>query len=183
MVPAARAGGTAHLRFPCPERHRACRGGVEGLSPLPSLGYAAGGKGLVMAFAFETLLVYQKAVAFTEAVGTQTHDFPRGCFFLPDPLDRAGTGEKGKFASAGFLSPASGNPRRSSGILRALERTVTRDGGISFGCANAAKRNRPRRVASVLSRRGGGPGPARMRQARRRQWNQGLRHGSSVRHG
>ena len=39
-----------------------------------------------MAFAFEKLLVYQKAVAFADAVCSLTRGFPRGCFFLADQL-------------------------------------------------------------------------------------------------
>ncbi len=42
-----------------------------------------------MAFAFEKLLVYQKAVAFADAVCTLTKAFPRGYFFLADQLNRA----------------------------------------------------------------------------------------------
>jgi four helix bundle protein len=43
-----------------------------------------------MAFAFEKLLVYQKSVAFAEAVCTATGRFPRGYYFLADQLNRAG---------------------------------------------------------------------------------------------
>ena len=42
-----------------------------------------------MAFAFGKLQVYQKAVAFADAVCTLTKGFPRGCFFLADQLNRA----------------------------------------------------------------------------------------------
>ena len=42
-----------------------------------------------MAFAFEKLLVYQKAVAFADAVCSLTKEFPRGYFFLADQLSRA----------------------------------------------------------------------------------------------
>jgi four helix bundle protein len=42
-----------------------------------------------MAFAFEKLLVYQKAIAFADAVCTVTRDLPRGYFFLGDQLSRA----------------------------------------------------------------------------------------------
>jgi four helix bundle protein len=42
-----------------------------------------------MAFAFEKLLVYQKAVAFADSVCTLTKEFPRGYFFLADQLNRA----------------------------------------------------------------------------------------------
>ncbi len=42
-----------------------------------------------MPFAFEKLVVYQKAVGFADAICTLTHDFPRGYFFLSDQLNRA----------------------------------------------------------------------------------------------
>ena len=42
-----------------------------------------------MAFAFEKLQVYQKAVAFADAVCSLTKVFPRGYFFLADQLNRA----------------------------------------------------------------------------------------------
>ena len=42
-----------------------------------------------MAFAFEKLLVYQKAMSFADAVGTITRGLPRGYFFLGDQLSRA----------------------------------------------------------------------------------------------
>ncbi len=42
-----------------------------------------------MAFAFEKLQVYQKAVAFADTVCTLTKDFPRGYFFLADQVNRA----------------------------------------------------------------------------------------------
>ena len=42
-----------------------------------------------MAFAFEKLLVYQKAVTFADAICTLTRDFRRGYFFLADQLNRA----------------------------------------------------------------------------------------------
>jgi four helix bundle protein len=42
-----------------------------------------------MAFAFEKLFVYQKAVAFADSACTLTKNFPRGYFFLADQLNRA----------------------------------------------------------------------------------------------
>lgn len=42
-----------------------------------------------MAFAFEKLVVYQKAVTFADAVCTLTKNFPRGYFFLADQMNRA----------------------------------------------------------------------------------------------
>ena len=42
-----------------------------------------------MSFAFEKLLVYQKAITFADAICTLTRDLPRGYFFLADQLNRA----------------------------------------------------------------------------------------------
>ncbi len=42
-----------------------------------------------MAFMFENLEVYQKAVDFADKVAGLTHDFPRGYGFLVDQLNRA----------------------------------------------------------------------------------------------
>ena len=42
-----------------------------------------------MAFAFEKLQVYQKAIAFADAICTITRELPRGYFFLGDQLSRA----------------------------------------------------------------------------------------------
>ncbi|MSR60678.1 MAG: four helix bundle protein [Planctomycetaceae bacterium] len=42
-----------------------------------------------MAFAFEKLLVYQKAMDFSDRVCQITQTFPRGFYFLVDQLNRA----------------------------------------------------------------------------------------------
>ena len=42
-----------------------------------------------MSFAFEKLLVYQKALAFADTVCSLTREFPRGYYFLADQLNRA----------------------------------------------------------------------------------------------
>lgn len=42
-----------------------------------------------MAFMFENLLVYQKAIDFAERIVTLTESFPRGYHFLADQLNRA----------------------------------------------------------------------------------------------
>jgi four helix bundle protein len=42
-----------------------------------------------MPFAFEKLLVYQKAISFADATCTLTRGFPRGFYFLVDQLNRA----------------------------------------------------------------------------------------------
>ena len=51
-----------------------------------------------MAFAFEKLIVYQKAVTFADAVCTLTKGFPRGYFFLADQLNRAALSIAGNIA-------------------------------------------------------------------------------------
>ena len=42
-----------------------------------------------MAFAFEKLIVYQKAMDFSDGICQQTQTFPRGVYFLIDQLNRA----------------------------------------------------------------------------------------------
>jgi four helix bundle protein len=42
-----------------------------------------------MPFLFEKLAVYQKALALAERVSSLTSDFPRGCWYLADQLNRA----------------------------------------------------------------------------------------------
>ena len=42
-----------------------------------------------MAFMFENLDVYQKAVDFVDGACALTESFPRGCYFLSDQLNRA----------------------------------------------------------------------------------------------
>jgi hypothetical protein len=41
-----------------------------------------------MAFRFENLQVYQKAVNFAEHIASLTESFPRGYYFLVDELNR-----------------------------------------------------------------------------------------------
>ena len=42
-----------------------------------------------MSFAFEKLIVYQKAMDFSDRVCAITQTFPRGFYFLVDQLNRA----------------------------------------------------------------------------------------------
>jgi hypothetical protein len=42
-----------------------------------------------MAFMFENLQVYQKAIDFADRIATHTETFPRGYYFLVDQLTRA----------------------------------------------------------------------------------------------
>jgi len=59
------------------------------LSTIWPLGVSSQAKGCAMAFAFEKLIVYQKAVAFADVVCSLTRGFPRGYFFLAGQLNRA----------------------------------------------------------------------------------------------
>ena len=42
-----------------------------------------------MAFAFEKLIVYQRAVDFADTIAALTESFPRGRYYLTDQLNRA----------------------------------------------------------------------------------------------
>ena len=42
-----------------------------------------------MAFMFESLEVYQKAIDLADKISTLTEKFPRGYYFLTDQLNRA----------------------------------------------------------------------------------------------
>lgn len=46
-------------------------------------------KGVYMAFMFENLQVYQKAVDFIDQIAVLTESFPRGFYFLAGQLNRA----------------------------------------------------------------------------------------------
>ena len=66
-----------------------------------------------MTFAFEKLLVYQKAVDFTDRVCCTTENFARGCGFLVDQLNRA------------TLSISANIAETSSGALMTLRDSCT----------------------------------------------------------
>jgi len=70
-----------------------------------------------MAFAFEKLLVYHKAIAFADAVCTLTKGFPRGYFFLADQLNRAALSIAANIAEGNgrFTRP---DPKNFFGIAR-----------------------------------------------------------------
>jgi four helix bundle protein len=85
-----------------------------------------------MTFAFEKLLVYQKAVAFADAVCTLTKDFPRGYFFLANQLNRAalsaaaniaeGNGRFTKAARRQFFGVARGSVQECVPLLELAAR-------------------------------------------------------------
>ena len=70
-----------------------------------------------MAFAFEKLIVYQKAIAFADAVCTLSKGFPRGYFFLADQLNRAALSIAANIAEATADSPNQ-IARTSSGVVQ-----------------------------------------------------------------
>jgi four helix bundle protein len=56
-----------------------------------------------MAFAFEKLIVYQKAVDFADKICTATSQFPNGYYFLRDQLNRASLSISANIAEGGLL--------------------------------------------------------------------------------
>lgn len=73
-----------------------------------------------MAFAFEKLQVYQKAVDFADQIAALTEDFPRGYGFLASQLNRAS------------LSTATSHPE-GNGRFREAIRPGSRAGSLSCG--------------------------------------------------
>ncbi|MGB2824920.1 MAG: four helix bundle protein [Phycisphaerae bacterium] len=92
-----------------------------------------------MAFAFEKLLVYQKAVAFADAVCTLTKGFPRGYFFLADQLNRAalsiaaniaeGNGRFTKADRKNFFGIARGSVQECVPLLELVSRQTLLEAG------------------------------------------------------
>jgi four helix bundle protein len=62
---------------------------ARGASRGPLSPFCSRTEGRPVAFAFEKLLVYQKAVDMADAVCSRVRDFPRGYHFLADQLNRA----------------------------------------------------------------------------------------------
>jgi hypothetical protein len=64
-------------------------------------------EGQLAVFAFEKLLVYQKAVDFADAICVQTEQFPRGYGFLVDQLNRAALSISSNIAESNgrFIKP------------------------------------------------------------------------------
>jgi four helix bundle protein len=92
-----------------------------------------------MPFAFEKLIVYQKAVTFADAVCTLTKGFPRGYFFLADQLNRAALSiaaniaeGKGRFAKPdrrNFFGIARGSVQECVPLLELASRQTLVEGG------------------------------------------------------
>jgi four helix bundle protein len=85
-----------------------------------------------MAFAFEKLQVYQKSVAFADAVCSLTKGFSRGYFFLANQLNRAalsisaniaeGNGRFTKADRRNFFGIARGSVQESVPLLELARR-------------------------------------------------------------
>lgn len=86
-----------------------------------------------MAFAFEKLLVYQKAIGFSDRICQLTGSFPRGFWFLADQLNRAAlsvatniTEGNGRFTKAdrknllGFACGGQDSWSRPAGVVWAV---------------------------------------------------------------
>jgi four helix bundle protein len=57
-----------------------------------------------MTFQFEKLLVYQKSAGFADQVCATTEEFPRGCGFQVDQLNRAALSTSANIAEGSGLS-------------------------------------------------------------------------------
>jgi four helix bundle protein len=85
-----------------------------------------------MAFMFENLEVYQKALDFTDDITTLTAAFPRGYYFLADQLNRAsvsiatdlaeGNGRFTKADRKNFFVIASGSAQECVPLLELARR-------------------------------------------------------------
>jgi len=92
-----------------------------------------------MAFAFEKLVVYQKAINFADCIFKATRDFPRGYYFLVDQLNRAslsiaaniaeGNGRFTKADRRNFFGIARGSVQECVPLLELAERQtlITRE--------------------------------------------------------
>ena len=85
-----------------------------------------------MAFMFENLQVYQKAVDFADKVASYTESFPRGYYFLVDQLNRAalsiainiaeGNGRLTKADRKNFFIIARGSVQECGPLLEVAQR-------------------------------------------------------------
>ncbi len=91
-----------------------------------------------MPFAFENLLVYQKAIDFADPICALTGDFPRGFRFLGDQLNRAalsiaanlaeGNGRFTKADRKNFFGIARGSVQECVPLLELARRRQLLDG-------------------------------------------------------
>lgn len=109
-----------------------------------------------MAFMFENLLVYQKAVDFADQIAGLTEHFPRGYYFLVDQLNRAalsiatnlaeGNGRFTKADRKHFFTIARGSAQECIPLLEIAKRR-----GLIDETTHAACRNNLEEIAKMLS--------------------------------
>ena len=109
-----------------------------------------------MAFMFENLLVYQKAVDFADHASALTETFPRGYYFLADQLNRAalsvatnlaeGNGRFTKADRKNFFTIARGSAQECVPLLELARRRRLLD-----DARHAALREELETIARMLS--------------------------------
>ena len=109
-----------------------------------------------MAFAFEKLVVYQKAVDFADQIAGRTEKFPRGYYFLVDQLNRAalsiatslaeGNGRFTKPDRRNFFTIARGSVQECVPLLE-----IARRRGLMEVSAALALRERLEIMAKMIS--------------------------------
>ncbi len=109
-----------------------------------------------MAFMFENLKVYQKAVDLADRVIALTTGFPRGCYFLADQLNRAavsiatnlaeGNGRFTKADRKNFFTIARGSVQECVPLLE-----IARRRGLADAQACAAMRQELETIAKMIS--------------------------------
>ena len=109
-----------------------------------------------MAFMFENLEVYQKAVDLAEKATVLTTDFPRGYYFLADQLNRAavsiatnlaeGNGRFTKPDRRNFFTIARGSVQECVPLLE-----IARRRGLADGQTCGAMRNELEIIAKMIS--------------------------------
>ena len=109
-----------------------------------------------MSFAFEKLLVYQKAIDFADQVASLSEGFPRGYGFLVDHLNRAalsiatnlaeGNGRFTKTDQKHFFTIARGSVQECVPLLE-----IARRRGLLQDAAAAALRERLDVIANMIN--------------------------------
>jgi four helix bundle protein len=109
--------------------------------------------GAPVAFAFEKLQVYQKAITFADSICTLTRDLPRGDFFLADQLSRASLSiaaniaeGNGRFTRAdrrNFFGIARGSVQECVPLLELARASETLDRRAARAIKGRPRRNSP----------------------------------------
>ncbi|MHC4075795.1 MAG: four helix bundle protein [Planctomycetota bacterium] len=109
-----------------------------------------------MAFMFENLEVYQKAIDFAEQITSLTEQFPRGYYFLTDQLNRAalsivtniaeGNGRFTKADRKNFFVTARGSIQESVPLLE-----LTRRRGLINEVTHNQSRDELETLAKMIS--------------------------------